>query len=81
MFEKNLMFYKSVIKILFNIHENWNLTHITYWLETKKVKFINITQDRHNYIVNIRKITKDTNYDTFELKGEKGILFTALQTN
>jgi hypothetical protein len=74
----DLMFDKNIIKILFDIHENWNMTHINYWLESRKIKFINITQDRHYYIVNIRKITKDTNYDTFELKGEKGILFTAL---
>ena len=64
----DLMFDKTIIKILFNIHDNWNITHINYWLETRKIKFINITQDRHYYIVNIRKITKDTNYDTFELK-------------
>jgi len=78
MIKKNLMFDKSIIKILFNIHDNWNRTHIDYWLESRKIKFINITQDSHYYIVNIRKITKDTQYDTFELKGEKGILFNCL---
>jgi hypothetical protein len=76
--KKQLMFDKSIIKILFDIHENWNMMHINYWLESRKIKFINITQDRHYYIVNIRKITKDTQYDTFELKGEKGILFNCL---
>ena len=78
MYKKNLMFDKHIIKILFNIHDNWNRTHIDYWLESRKIKFINITQDRDCYIVNIRKITKDTNYDIFELKGEKGILFHCL---
>jgi len=78
MFKKNLMFDKSIIKILFDIHEGWNQTHINYWLESRKINFINITQDRHHYIVNIKKITKDTNYDTFELKGEKGIIFNSL---
>jgi hypothetical protein len=71
----DFMFDKTIIKILFNIHDNWNMTHIDYWLETRKIKFINITQERHYYIVNIRKITKDTQYNVSELKGEKGILF------
>jgi len=71
----NFMFDKFVIKILFNIHDNWNMMHINYWLETRKIKFINITQERHYYIVNIRKITKDTIFNESELKGEKGILF------
>jgi len=71
----DLMFDKFVIKILFNIHDNWNMTHIDYWLETRKIKYINITQERHYYIVNIRKITKDTIFNESELKGEKGILF------
>ncbi len=71
----DLMFDKFVIKILFNIHDNWNMTHINYWLETRKIKYINITQERHYYIVNIRKITKDTIFNESELKGEKGILF------
>lgn len=78
MIKKELMFDKYIIKILFNIHDNWNRTHIDYWLESRKIKFINITQDRDSYIVNIRKITKDTNFDTFELKGEKGIFFWCL---
>ena len=78
MIKKELMFDKHIIKILFNIHDNWNRTHIDYWLESRKIKFINITQDRHYYIVNIRKITKDSRYDIFELKGEKGILFHCL---
>jgi len=71
----NFMFDKFVIKILFNIHDNWNMMHINYWLETRKIKFINITQERHYYIVNIRKITKDTIFNESELKGEKGIIF------
>lgn len=78
MIKKELMFDKTIIKILFNIHDNWNRTHIEYWLESRKIKYINITQDRHYYIVNIRKITKDTNFDIFELKGEKGLLFHCL---
>lgn len=78
MIKKDLMFDKTIIKILFDIHDNWNRSHIDYWLESRKIKFINITQDRQYYIANIRKITKDTNYDIFELKGEKGILFHCL---
>jgi hypothetical protein len=74
----DLMFDKTIIKILFNIHEGWNISHITHWITARKIKFINITQDRHYYNVNIKKITKDTNFDMYELKGEKGILFTAL---
>ena len=71
----DLMFDKHVIKILFNIHDGWNQTHIGYWLESRKIKIINLTQERHYYIINIRKMSKDTQYSIAELKGEKGILF------
>lgn len=74
----DLMFDKVIIRILFDIHANWNITHIEHWLLTRKIKFINIKQESHYYIVNIQKITKDVRPVEYELKGEKGVYFHTL---
>jgi hypothetical protein len=71
----DLMFDKVIIRILFHIHDNWNITHIEHWLKSRKIKFINIKQESHYYVVNIQKITKDVRPIEYQLKGEKGVYF------
>ena len=73
----DLMFDKPIVRILFDIHDNWNKSHIDYWLESRKIKFINIKQEGYYYIVNIQKITKDVRLIEYQLKGEKGVYFTS----
>lgn len=71
----NFMFDKVIIRIIFNIHDNWNITHIEHWILTRKIKFINIKQESNYYIVNIQKVTKDAQTVRYDLKGEKGVQF------
>ena len=70
----DLMFDKHIIKILFDSPQ-WNETHIVYWLNARKIKYISIKLDKHIYTVILQKVPKDTQYSISELKGEKGILF------
>jgi hypothetical protein len=74
----DLMFDKVIIRILFNILDNWNITHIEHWLKSRKIKFINIKQSGYYYVVNIQKITKDVQLIENELKGERGVYFHSL---
>lgn len=71
----NFMFDKVIIRILFNIHDKWNITHIEHWILIRKIKFINIKQESNYYIVNIQKVTKDAQTVIYDLKGEKGVQF------
>lgn len=71
----DLMFDKHIIKILFDIHDEWNRTHIKYWLDARKITHLSLKLDKNYFVADVRKITKDTQYSIAELKGEKGILF------
>jgi hypothetical protein len=70
----DLMFDKTIIKILF-VGTIWNETHIIYWLNARKIKYINIKLERGIYTVNINKVSKDIILKESELKGENGIYF------
>lgn len=70
----DLMFDKTIIKLLF-VGTYWNETHIIYWLNARKIKYINIKLEYGNYTVNINKVPKDTILKESELKGETNVWF------
>ena len=71
----DLMFDKVIIKILFDIHDGWNQTHIKYWLDARKISHLNLKLEKNYYVAELKKVSKDSQCSKAELKGEKGILF------
>lgn len=74
----NLMFDKPIYNIIFERLVGFNQTHILFWLEARKINYIDIVCTQLYYIVRIKKTTKDVQLKKYRLKGENGILFSSI---
>jgi hypothetical protein len=74
----DLMFDKPIYNIMFERLVGFNQTHILYWLDSRKISYIDISCTQLYYIVRLKKTSKDVQLNKYKLKGENGVIFSSI---